>query len=145
MAEGNPELYDPTNTCRPTSQPTVGRLTANSWVTNGRQSADSFTSCVGRQSPDCWGSVGLVSTKCRLLVMLVRVRRYTVHLHRCLRMRWLEWENNKLQAPFWIKVWRSFSKDFSYRAQILIKELSFALPWSRVVTKCRLGYASLCA
>ena len=37
---GNPELYDPTDTCRQTSRPTVGQLTADSLVTNGRQSAD---------------------------------------------------------------------------------------------------------
>ena len=28
---GNPELYDPTDMC----QPTVGRLTGDSWATNG--------------------------------------------------------------------------------------------------------------
>ena len=75
--------------------------------------------------------------------MLVRVRRDTLYIF--IGVLELEWENNKLQAPFWIKVWHSFSKDFSYRAQILIKELSFALPWSSVATKCRLGYASPCA
>ena len=58
---GNPELYDPTDTC----WPTVGRLTT-----------DSLTSGVARQSLNCRGSVGLVSAKCRLFVTLVRVRRY---------------------------------------------------------------------
>ena len=33
---------------------------------------DSFTRCVARQWPDCWGRVVLVSAKCRLLVTLVR-------------------------------------------------------------------------
>ena len=34
---GNPELYDPTDTCRATSRPTVGRQSGDSRVTNGRQ------------------------------------------------------------------------------------------------------------
>ena len=33
---GNPGLYDPTDTCRPT----VGRLTGDNQVTNGRLSGD---------------------------------------------------------------------------------------------------------
>ena len=57
---GNPELCDPTDMCRPT----------NRW-----QSAKSFTRCVTWQLPDCWGSVGLVSAKCRLLVLLVTLVR----------------------------------------------------------------------
>ena len=31
---GNPELYDPTDTCRPTSRPTVGRLSADTLPTH---------------------------------------------------------------------------------------------------------------
>ena len=38
---GNPELYDPTDTCEPTSQATVRRLTADSWPTVGQLTADS--------------------------------------------------------------------------------------------------------
>ena len=69
---------------------------ANSWPTNGQQSV---TSCVARQSPDCRGSVGLVSTKCRLLVTLVHVHRETLYIF--IDILELEWENNKLQVPFW--------------------------------------------
>ena len=43
----------------------IGRLMGDSQPTDLR---DSFTRCVTRQSPDCQGSVGLVSAKCRLLV-----------------------------------------------------------------------------
>ena len=38
--DGNPELYDPTDKCRPNSRPTVGGLTGDSRATNGRQSGD---------------------------------------------------------------------------------------------------------
>ena len=53
---GNPELYDPTDTGQATSRPT-----------NGRQFYKWCRPTVAQWSPDCWGSVGLVSAKCRWL------------------------------------------------------------------------------
>ena len=58
---GNPELYDPTDTCRPTSRPTVGRLTGDSRATNGRQFYKWCRPTVARLSGKCWFSVGQVS------------------------------------------------------------------------------------
>ena len=63
LPAGNPELYDPTDTCRPT----VGRLTGDSRATNGRQFYKWCRPTVAQRSPDCQGSVGLVSAKCRWL------------------------------------------------------------------------------
>ena len=71
---GNPELYDPTDTCRQTNS----RLTADSQATNGRLTADSRTTVLQGVSPNCRGSVGLVSAKCWLMVLLVML----VHVHR---------------------------------------------------------------